>query len=144
LYHRLTTDKNKVVDLIAHKNPELSILQLGGNLDLTTQLLSVLAPDKFGNERFSNFVVADTTSSTYEEFNKTFHDRSSKLRCIKLNEDLGLQGQTVQPESFDIIITAASFDSSRQKVGFFQDVSGLLQKGGIFLVLESFQEHQKG
>lgn len=132
-----------MVDLIAHKNPAISILQLGGSLSTTTSLLSALEGGPLGTPRFSKVIIADTDRTHAEDFEKAFPGRSSTLMFILLDEDLDLQGQAVQLGSFDLIITAASFGNNKQKTRFFQDIQGLLQPRGIFLLLESFNDISK-
>ncbi|KIX02947.1 uncharacterized protein Z518_06497 [Rhinocladiella mackenziei CBS 650.93] len=132
-----------VLDLVAHKNPDMSILQLGGSLSMTRSILSVLATDPEDTSRFSNLVAADTNSAIAQDFEDKFRDWGSKLSFIKLNEDLDLQGQTLSPGSFDLIITGATFSNNMQKTRFLQDVQGLLKNGGVFLILESFTDITK-
>lgn len=54
----------QIVDLIAHKNPDISILQLGASLEVKTKVLSALNEDRHqGTKRYSKYTVAAIDSA---------------------------------------------------------------------------------
>lgn len=107
---------------------------------MTTGLMSVLVTHPGENALFSKLVLADTDPSQAEEFENAFPDHSHEMRFTLLDENLDLQGQAERLGQFDMIITEARFSNNKQKVRFFHDIQALLRNGGVFLLLESFDD----
>ena len=131
---------SQVLDLVAHQNPELCILQLGGSSSLTDTILFSLANGPLDTARFSKFVVARGNATDAGDFETIYQDWGSKLAFTVLDEELDLHGQALQPDSFDVIITAATFSCGGQRAQFLRDVSNFLKRGGLFLLLETVNE----
>ncbi|KEF58766.1 uncharacterized protein A1O9_03609 [Exophiala aquamarina CBS 119918] len=68
-----------IVDLVAHKNPDISILQLGASLELRTKILSLLTDGSTqGTKRYSKYTVAVMDSPDAEN-SATSSENSDEL-----------------------------------------------------------------
>jgi len=123
--------------MAAHKNPNLSILQLGGGPSMTSSILSAVAKNPLETPWFSNFVVADINASVFHQFDKTFQAWGPLLTSTVLEGNLTLREQKLDPASFDLVIAAASFNQQNLKTEFLKDVQNRLHDGGLALILES-------
>jgi len=125
---------------MAHKNPELAILQIGGSgTNLTSELLSALAPNPSMPSRFSSLVVADSNTSHMEEFDEEFKDWKPKVTFTPLRMDLDVKEQGLEDGSIDIIVVAPDLAVYAKSGGYLQILQGLLSAQGKLMVLESKQ-----
>ncbi len=121
--------------MAAHKNPEISILQIGGDASLAKTAFTTLAQSPDDTARFSKFVFAGIDTAANEDVQAALEKWKSKTSYVKLGESLDLKEQNFQPSSFDIVITVPNISDTTQRVRFLQDVEQILEPGGLILVL---------
>jgi hypothetical protein len=130
----------QAIDLMAHKNPKLAILQIGGGgTRLTAELLSVLAPTPQTPSRLSSLVVADSNTSHMEEFDEHFESWKPRVSFNLLRMDLDVREQGLEDGSMDLIIVAADLAVYAKSGGYLQVLQGLLSAQGKLMILESTQ-----
>jgi len=132
--HRIYNQQ--AIDLAAHKNPDLSILQIGGEPDaLTAPILSVLGGVPTATLRFSSYAFTSSDLEVVEKAEEMFQAWKPKITFSVLKIDLDPEEQGFREASFDIIIAAADLTSSEQTQDFVRNAQKLLRKGGKLLVV---------
>lgn len=126
--------------MAAHKNPEISILQIGGDAPLVTTIVSSLAANPVDTARFSKFVFADTNTTTIENVQAASEEWRSKVSIITLDGSLDLKQQNLQPRSFDVVIAAPNNFEATQTARFLKDAEDILEPGGLVLILEPVKQ----
>ncbi|KAL2821421.1 hypothetical protein BDW59DRAFT_181186, partial [Aspergillus cavernicola] len=116
-----------VVDLAAHKNPELRILQIGHSDTLTQALLSVLG-DGPGNTtvRCSKYTVLDRESDVMQLYTEKY-SRSAGIVTFKT-----LDFAALEDNSIDIVVVQSNALSGRE----LQQLGASIRRDGM-LVLEN-------
>lgn len=103
---------------------------------MTNSILSVLAKDPQDTARYSKLLVADTSADNLRDYDTAYQAWESSVASTVLQEDTRLQQQKLEPASFDVIITTAGF-GKKDLTELFEDMSGMLEDGGLALVLTS-------
>jgi spermidine synthase len=127
------------MDLAAHKNPDLSILQIGGSDTFTRSLLSLLGVDPTTTFRFSSYTIADTDSEVVTKAEQTFKKWSGRISFRLLDTDS--ENETFQNDSFDVILAIKAYGSAEEKASFLRDAHSWLRQGGTILVGELLQSN---
>lgn len=131
----------QVIDLAAHKNPDLSILQIGGSDTITRSLLSLLGGDPTVELRFSSYTVADANSEVIAKADRNFKGLSERIYFRSLEKNIENENETFQDGSFDVIIAINAYDSAEEKVSFLRDAHKWLRQGGTLLAGELLQRN---
>lgn len=107
------TYSGQVIELAVHKNPELSILQVGrAASELTSSILSVVGAHSNSPKLFSKFTLADRDSKAIERVEELFQDRKPNLNFKVLNNNLELEASQYLDHSVDIIIISTDINST--------------------------------
>ncbi|KAJ5091914.1 polyketide synthase [Penicillium alfredii] len=121
-----------LADLVAHKNPNLSVLQIGGTEALTQDLLSVLGTPAL---RFSNYTVAHLDVEWIARVEEVFQESRVPVD-FKLFE-IASADETFDSESFDLVITGNDVSETDHKQSVISVVQRVLKKGGVALLSDA-------
>ncbi|KAF2491841.1 putative polyketide synthase [Lophium mytilinum] len=128
----------EIINLAAHKNPDLSILQIGApETDLPLSVLSMLQKSATATPRFSSYTLADADNSKLEAAEVVLQDWKPLMTFKTLSPNFDLQGFEPQETTFNfIILSAVSLDDANREA-LFRNVQGLLSETGYLLVLNA-------
>jgi zearalenone synthase (highly reducing iterative type I polyketide synthase) len=133
---------HQIVDLAAHKNPDLRILQVGvGVTGFTASVLSILQQSPTATPRFSNYTLADSDKVALEAAEARLQDWESLMTFSTLSPDLDLQEHELQETSFDVIIVAVDFSDNTTRETLFRNAQRLLCETGYLLILGTTMEN---
>ncbi|KAF2811619.1 putative polyketide synthase [Mytilinidion resinicola] len=128
------TGQGAIIYLAAHKNPDLSILQIGATgTDLPASVLSTLQHTPTATPNFSNYTLADADKPKLEAAESSLQDWGSLLAFITLGSAFDLQ--ELQETSFDVIIVDTGSCDSTKREDLFRNVQALLSETGYLFVL---------
>ncbi|KAK5055284.1 hypothetical protein LTR84_013034 [Exophiala bonariae] len=122
----------KLMALVAHKTPDLTILQLGVSSEIKTKILSFLTENGHqGTKMYSKYTVAAIDSSENENNTASSEDPNELVTALALHKGLPLSEQKLEVSSADLLIVGADFGFPTQAIVSFHDIANLLQDGGI-------------
>lgn len=125
----------QIVDLLAHKNPALSILQLGDSSKITATVLTALAGNHdHDTKRYSKYLVADINVADRQNGGSTSETSEEFVTTISLDPGLELSEQMLESPKFDLVVATADFKLSAEPLPFLRDIQAILQDGGVALL----------
>lgn len=128
-----------LVDIIAHENPHLRILEIGagtGGASLPT-LEALSGASNKTLPRFQEYVFTDISSGFFENAQTKLKAWAPLVTFGKLDIEQEPVGQGYEAESFDLIIAAIVLHATSDINRTMQHVRKLLKPGGKLLLLES-------
>lgn len=128
-----------LVDIIAHENPHLRILEIGagtGGASLPT-LEALSGASNKTLPRFQEYVFTDISSGFFEKAQTKIKAWAPLVTFGKLDIEQDPVGQGYEAESFDLIIAAIVLHATSDINRTMQHVRKLLKPGGKLLLLES-------
>ena len=100
-------DLNSYVDLLAHKNPSMKIVELGaGTGGMTRQVLSALkvSGSEDGRARYAQYDYTDISGAYFEKAKEKFVPPGQKMRFKTLNIESNPGEQGLEPGSYDLVV----------------------------------------
>lgn len=150
-YYQETCDKisssRKIynyIDVLAHKNPALRILEIGaGTGSMTGHILSPILRHgqggiENGTPRFSTYDYTDISESFFERAREKFAT-TPNMEFKTLNIEADPVGQGFVAESYDLVIAYNVLHATRDLATTLQNARKLLKPGGKLLLLEITQ-----
>ncbi|KAL9037775.1 MAG: hypothetical protein Q9180_003532 [Flavoplaca navasiana] len=129
-FHRLTS----YLDLLAHKQPNLKILEVGaGTGSATRDVLSVLS--KGGYHRFKHYVFTDISPSFFEKAKQDFHSYADRMTFLPLNIEQDPLQQGFDG-SYDVVIASNALHVTVDLAKTLQNARKLLKKDGKIIIFE--------
>ncbi|KAG8415985.1 Type I Iterative PKS [Metarhizium acridum] len=135
-YNRISS----FVDLKAHKNPELKILEIGAGTGGATrpvlQALSSLGANK-GVLRFSEYCFTDISPAFFEKAQESFSYKLPRMvfKVLDIEKDPGSQG--FEENKYDIIIASLVLHATTSLRRTLRHVRSLLNDGGQLILYET-------
>jgi acyl transferase domain-containing protein/NADPH:quinone reductase-like Zn-dependent oxidoreductase/SAM-dependent methyltransferase len=132
------------VELMAHKNPNMSILEIGaGTGGATAAVLQALGPpdatDEHGTARFEEYVYTDISAGFFEEAKTRFKDYTSRLSFHTLDIEKELPTQGFGDAKYDLIVASCVLHATADIQQTLQNTHHLLKPGGKLLLFEPCQ-----
>ncbi|KAI1084321.1 putative polyketide synthase [Whalleya microplaca] len=124
-----------VVDLLAHENPRMYILETGAGIGgATASILQTLASNT-PFKRFQEYVSTDTGRSYFQDTQTNFnrHDGVS-FQALDIQKDPTTQG--FEPHSFDLIIATGGLSQASNVAEALEHIHHLLKPKGKLVLLE--------
>ncbi|KAH8819280.1 putative polyketide synthase [Xylogone sp. PMI_703] len=131
-----------IIDLITHKNPNLSILHIGGTLTSTTALLSQLCVGPDNTPRFAGYTSATTDSDILDKATELYKEQNRAINFQLLDTKSGLE--CFESSSFDVVISTGSYGSTEDETASLQEICRLLRLGGKALMPNTLQIEESG
>lgn len=124
-----------LVDLLAHKNPRMNILELeAGTGGGTQSVLDVLRSDSLF-KRFNHYTVTDSRHKFVAELEIQFEGHTGlSFKRLKIEEDLA--SQEIELYSFDLIIAADVIGQLDHSENTLKNIHNLLKPEGKLAILQ--------
>jgi acyl transferase domain-containing protein/NADPH:quinone reductase-like Zn-dependent oxidoreductase/NADP-dependent 3-hydroxy acid dehydrogenase YdfG/acyl carrier protein len=130
LHGRLTG----LIDLMGHRDPNMRILQVGANNDVSALILSALGGHT-NTMRYDTFTVAGNSSANLGDAETSLSSFNNvAIQCSDLENDDDAQGLSV---GYDLIVAANGLDSADETSAVLQRLRVLIKTGGRLLLLNS-------
>lgn len=128
------------VDLLAHKNPHMRILEIGaGTGGATLPLLRSLGGDADGANtlpRFASYDVTDISSGFFEAFREKTQPWASLLNFKRLDIERDPVRQGFEEGTYDLVVAANVLHATRNIGRTVAHARQLLRPGGTLLLIE--------
>lgn len=138
----------RYLDLLAHKDSALNILELGAGTGGTTgSLLDALSagPDgKRSIQRFRNYDFTDISISFFEKGKEKFKDHADRMRFKLLDVEKDPIEQGFAAASYDVIIAANVLHATKSIERTLSNIRQLMKPGGKLMLLECTAPTQVG
>lgn len=126
-----------LVDNLAHKNPNLRVLEIGaGTGGVTLSVLEKLGGVSGRVPRFQDYVFTDISSGFFENAQEKLKAWSPFVTYRKLNIEEDPTGQDFESEAFDLVIAANVLHATTRMTRTLSNVRKLLKSGGKLLLVE--------
>lgn len=127
--------------LAGHKNPYMSILEIGsGTGGASLPILKALTDDDTGVCSFSKFTFTDISTGFFEAAKAKLSQWPSLVTYEKLDIEKDPGGQGFEPHSYDFILAANVLHATRSMENTMRNVRKLLKPGGKLVVVELTRE----
>ncbi|KAL9639081.1 MAG: hypothetical protein Q9204_001255 [Flavoplaca sp. TL-2023a] len=122
------------LDLLAHKKPNLKILEVGaGTGSATRDVLSVLS--KGGYNRFQHYVFTDISPSFFEKAKQDFQFYADRMTFLPLNIEQDPLQQGFDG-SYDVVIASNALHATADLAKTLQNARKLLKRDGKIIIFE--------
>jgi len=137
--HRCNIQLAETVSLLAHKWPDMRILEIGAGTGGTT--LTVLkalgsSDSRCGNSRFSRYDFTDISSGFFEKAEELLKPWGDPISFKKLDIEIDPAAQGFEIGSYDLIIAANVLHATRSIDKTLSNVHRLLSPGGKLALVE--------
>ncbi len=123
------------VDLLAHRNPHLRVLEIGaGTGGASMPLLRALG--KGSSARFTEYMVTDITSGFFDTFRAKTTDWEGLIQFSRLDIERDPAEQGFEEGSYDLVIAANVLHATRNITRTLTNTRKLLKPGGSLLLIE--------
>jgi acyl transferase domain-containing protein/NADPH:quinone reductase-like Zn-dependent oxidoreductase len=121
----------KYLQLLSHKNPHMSVLEVGaGAGSMTGHIIEGLG------HRFSQYVYTDISPAYFKAAAERFAAFESKLAFRLLDVEKDAVEQGYQAESYDVVVAAWVLHATRDLASTIQNVRRLLKPSGKLILVE--------
>ena len=125
----------KYIELCAHKNPTLRILEIGaGTGGATTGILGALS--NTGLDLFSSYDFTDISPSFFEAAREKFSKYSDRIKYMALDIDSDPSKQGFHIATYDIVVASHILHATKNINNTLCNVRTLLKPGGKLLINE--------
>lgn len=125
------------IDLIAHQNPALKVLEIGaGTGGATIPILETLGGQDGKKPRFLRYDYTDISSGFFDAAKDKFEPWSSFLRYQILNIEQEPSDQGFNHEEYDMIVAANVLHATGLLTSTMRNVHKLLKPGGRLILIE--------
>ena len=137
---RLTRQLSKLIDLLAHKNPRMKVLEVGAGMSNTTQ--SILEPlfscgnDEGATPRCSQYDLTDSSAVFIQKAQETFQQYGSRMKYNMLDVESDVLTQGFVAGTYDLIVAAHNLHATKDMDRTLSNIRSLLRPGGKFVLLE--------
>ncbi|KAJ4195592.1 Highly reducing polyketide synthase gpy1 [Fusarium falciforme] len=136
-----TTSMNQkllsVAELLAHKNPNMRILEIGaGTGGATTELLRGFSRAG-GPNAYQSFTFTDISAGFFDKAKKKFAEWDRiEFKTLDIEKDLSQQGFTENLEKYDLVVAANVLHATADLPFAMKNIRSLLRDDGYLLVGE--------
>lgn len=129
------------IDLLAHKNPHLKILEIGaGTGGATLPILEALGGSDASLSRFVSYDFTDISSGFFENAKERFNQWGSLLNFKKLNIEEDPINQGYEDGTYDLVIAANVLHATESMDKTMRNVRKMIKPGGKLCLIELTRE----
>ncbi|KAG8157863.1 hypothetical protein KVR01_012135 [Diaporthe batatas] len=122
---------SKYLALLSHKNPHMSVLEVGaGTGSMTNCVIEGLG------RRFGQYVYTDISEACFEAAKARFSTFESKVAFRLLDFERDAVEQGYEAESYDLVVAAWALHTTRDLASTIQHVRRLLKPHGKLILVE--------
>lgn len=121
------------LDLAAHQNPSLKIIEVGaGQGAMTNLVLSVLdqLEERGGGNLLDEYIYADSSDLNIEKARERFKSHQHRITYKKFDLKLEAPAQAFQSAGFDLVLVGGGLHSTHDLPSALQGLRSLLKPGG--------------
>lgn len=138
---RIYDQMSKILRLLAHKNPEANILEIGGGTGgCTLPALQALTGDEDGIPRFAHYDFTDISSGFFEKAHEKLVKWENRLGFKKFDVEVDAESQGFDCGKYDLIIACNVLHATANMDKTMNNVRKLLRPGGKVLIVEGTRD----
>ncbi|TLD29138.1 hypothetical protein PspLS_03477 [Pyricularia sp. CBS 133598] len=123
------------LDALAHVNPSMKILEVGGGTGgATVSIMETLMAN--GARRFDHYDFTDISPSFFEHAKETFKETADHMSFRVLNIEKEPTDQGYEHQSYDLVLAANVLHATKSMERTLTHVRKLLKPGGKLIVFE--------
>ena len=141
-FQGLNAEVASYMELKAHKNPNLHVLEIGaGTGGATRSIFHVLSRPEVGasappRPRLDRYDFTDISPAFFEDARNRFRDYEAQMRFMTLDIERDPTSQGFAPESYDVVVCSLVLHATKNIADTLQHVHKVLKPGGKLLFLE--------
>ncbi|KAF7911844.1 uncharacterized protein EAE98_011787 [Botrytis deweyae] len=136
-------DIAKYLDLIAHQNPGLDVLEIGSGTGSFTECVMSVLLQRDGTERcterFNSYNYTDISPSFFEQAREKFGTSTNKIQFRVLDIEGDIVSQGFEEGSFDLLLAHSVLHATSSLAHTLRNCRKLLRPGGKLIMLENTQ-----
>ncbi|EFQ27365.1 beta-ketoacyl synthase domain-containing protein [Colletotrichum graminicola] len=122
------------LDALAHKNPAMEVLEIGGGTGGATRpVMATLTRD---GRRYKRYDFTDISPSFFEQAKETFKDELAHMNFRLLNVENDPLAQGFEAGRYDVIVAANVLHATKKMDDTLSNARRLLKPGGRLLLFE--------
>ncbi|OJJ38044.1 hypothetical protein ASPWEDRAFT_106140 [Aspergillus wentii DTO 134E9] len=129
----------KYLDLMAHHNPSMKIIEVGaGTGSMTDMLLRTLGrgEDISSHRRYAKWDFTDISRSFFADAQDEFSEEGDRMKFNTLNIEQDPEGQGFQCGSYDVVVASMVFHATSDLKATLSHARKLLKPGGKLVLYE--------
>jgi acyl transferase domain-containing protein/ubiquinone/menaquinone biosynthesis C-methylase UbiE len=132
----------RLVKLVAHKNPQATVLEIGGGTGgCTRSVLEALSGDgSMSSVRFASYTFTDISSGFFETAREKFGAWGDLISYKKLDIESNPEEQGFECHSYDLIIACQVLHATAAMDKTMINVRKLLKPGGTLVMVETTRD----
>ena len=140
-YNRSLRALSKYLELLGHKNPHLSVLEIGAEAGGTAStIMQALSGTEEEVARFERYTYTNVSNESFEDVGKRFSAWKHLIACRSLDIEVNPLEQGFEAESYDVIIAVHVLHGTRSPLNTLNHVHRLLKPGGRLIFIEMTRE----
>ncbi|VUC24070.1 unnamed protein product [Clonostachys rosea] len=136
LYDLIGRRMSAFVELLAHKNPNMDVLEIGaGTGAFTSSVLATLSSN------FNSYAFTDISPSFFEKAKTRFAEHVGRMTFKALDIETDPIPQGFEAGKYDVIVAGLVFHATANITETLKHARSLLKPGGYLLVVETTNKH---
>ena len=141
-YNRSLRAISKYLQLMAHKNPYLSVLEIGAEAGgASSDIMQAVSGTEEEVARFERYTYTNVSDEDFEGVKERFSAWKNLLTCQSLDIESNPLQQGFEAESYDVIIAVHVLHGTKSISDTLNHVHKLLKPGGRLIFIEMTREH---
>lgn len=128
---------SRLLDLMAHENPCMRILEVGaGTGSMTEHILNVLGNEQGGGIKFAEYMYTDVSSAFFDKARARFSHFADRMHMQTLDLERNCLGQGFNTATYDVIFAGSVLHATADLAVTLKNLRQLLKPGGRLVMLE--------
>lgn len=141
--HRSLDQVEKLVTLIAHKNPRSRVLEIGAGTGVCTApvLRALGAGDESrSGPKLARYDFTDISAGFFEAAREKFGSLDGRMNYVRLDIEDDPASQSFETGTYDLVVACQVLHATKNMQSTMQNVRKLLKPGGHLVLVESTQD----
>lgn len=139
---RISGSLTRIVDLLAHKNPSMKMVEIGAGTGGTTAVV-LNSLSKGTTARFERYDYTDISAAFFESAKEMFSTTAAKMEFNVLNAEDDPNKQGFETGTYDVVIAANVLHATHSLDVTLRNVHALLKPGGKLVLIEITSNFQQ-